>query len=73
VDLKDHYVQFRLADIYLPDAVTVTYELHSNDLLRGKVVEMSDSGEHKDAFVVVEVEEVRHHLIVPIDRIVVEE
>ena len=73
VDLRDHYVQFRLADIYLPDPVAVTYELHSNDLLRGKVVEMSDSGEHKAAFVVVAVAEVQHHLIVPVDRIVVEE
>jgi hypothetical protein len=62
-----------LADIYLPDAVSVIYELHSNDLLRGKVIEMSDSGERKGAFVVVEVEEVGHHIIVPIDRIVVEE
>jgi hypothetical protein len=73
VDLKDHYVQFRLADIHLPDPLAVIYELHSNDLLRGKVIEMSDSGEQQDAYVVVAVADIPHHMIVPVDRVMVEE
>ncbi len=73
MDLRDHFVQFRLADIYLPDPFSVTYELHSNDLVRGKVIDMSDSGERKDAFVVVAVDDIPHHMIVPVDRVTVEE
>jgi hypothetical protein len=72
VDLRDHYVQFHLADIYLPDPVTLTYELHGNDVVRGKVLEMSDSGEQADAFVVVAVDDVPHRMIVPVNRIVIE-
>lgn len=72
MDLRDHYVQFRLADIYLPDPVTVTYELHGHELIRGQVIEMSDSGDRENAFVVVKVEDVAHHMIVPVDRVIVE-
>jgi len=73
VDLKDHYVQFRLGDIFMPDAATVIYKLHSNDLLLGRVVEMSDGGERENAFVVVEVEGFRQRMVVPVDRVVVQE
>ena len=65
-------MQFRLADIYLPDPVAVVYELHCSDMLRGKVIEMSDIGELKDAFVVVAVNEFPHRMIVPVNRVVVE-
>ena len=73
VDLRDHYVQFRLGDIYLPDPLTVIYELHSNELLRGKVIEMSDSGERENAYVIVVVEDIPHRMIVPVDRVVVQD
>ena len=66
-------MQFRLGDIYLPDPLTVIYELHSNELLRGKVIEMSDSGERKGAFVIVAVDDIPHRMIVPVDRVTVEE
>lgn len=49
------------------------YELHGNDLLEGRVVDMSDSGERKEAFAVVEVERVRQFLIVPVECLVVGE
>jgi len=65
-------VQFRLADIYLPDPVTVVYELHRDDMLRGKVIEMSDVGELKSAFAVVAVDEFPYRMIVPVNRVVVE-
>jgi hypothetical protein len=73
VDLRDHYVQFRLGDIYLPDPLTLIYDLHRNQLIRGKVIEMSDSGEHEDAFVVVLVDDIPQQIIVPVDRVTVEE
>jgi hypothetical protein len=73
VDLKDQYVQFRLGDIFMPDAATLIYNLHSSDLLRGRVIEMSDSGDRENAFVVVEVEGIKHRIVVPIDRVVVQQ
>jgi hypothetical protein len=72
VDIRGQYVQFRLSDIYLPDPICVIYELHRDDLLRGKVIEMSDSGELKSAFVVVTVDDFPHRIIVPVDRVVLE-
>lgn len=49
------------------------HELHANDLLEGRVVDLSDSGELKEAFAVVEVEQVRQFLIVPVERLVTSE
>ena len=66
-------MQFRLGDIYLPDPLAVVFELHGNELLRGRVVEMSDSGEQPNAFVVVEVEGVPHRVVVPVDRVTIQD
>lgn len=71
MDLRDHHVQFRVWDIYLPDPISVLRELHGDELLSGRVIEMSDTGQEKDAFVVVEVEGIERRVIVPADRIAV--
>jgi hypothetical protein len=73
VDLLDQQVRFKVADIHTPHPLVVLYELHGNDVLEGRVVDLSDSGEQKEAFAVVEVEQVRQFLIVPVARLVVEE
>ncbi len=73
MDLKDHYVQFRLGDVFIPDAASLIYNLHSSDLVLGRVIEMSDSGDRENAFVVVEVEGITHRIVVPVDRVVVKE
>jgi hypothetical protein len=73
VDLIDQQVRFKVADIHTPHPLVVLYELHGNDLLEGRVVDLSDSGELKEAFAVVEVEQVRQLLIVPVERLVVGE
>jgi hypothetical protein len=44
-------------------------ELYGNDILQGKVLDLSDSGTAKQAFAVVEVEGVSHHVVVPMERI----
>lgn len=64
-------MQFRVCDIYLPDPSSVLRELHGNELLCGRVIEMSDTGQEKDAFVVVEVEGIERRVIVPADCIAV--
>jgi hypothetical protein len=73
VELINQHVRFKVADIHTPHPLVVLYELHGNDLLEGRVVDLSDSGELKEAFAVVEVEQVRQFLIVPVARLVTAE
>lgn len=69
MDLRDQSVQFKICDVYHPDPTQVLLDLHGDDLLTGKVVDLSDSGMQKEAFVVVEVEGIAELVIVPIERI----
>lgn len=73
MDLRNHQVRFKVADIHIPHPLVVLYELHGNDLLEGRVVDLSDCGERKEAFAVVEVERAQQFLIVPVERLVVTE
>ena len=67
--LRDRWVHFRIRDVYHPDPAQVLIELHGDDVLRGKVLDLSDSGVQVNAFVVVEVEGLRQALIVPVERL----
>jgi hypothetical protein len=69
MDLRDQRVQFKIRDVYYPDPAQVLLDLHGNDLLTGKVVDLSDSCMQKDAFAVVEVERIEELLIVLVERI----
>jgi hypothetical protein len=69
MDLRDRWVHFRICDVYHPDPAQVLIDLHGDDVLSGKVVDLSDSGMQEAAFVVVEVEGVRQAVIVPVERI----
>jgi hypothetical protein len=67
--LRDQWVHFRILDVYHPDPTQVLMDLHANDILLGKVIDLSDSGMQKDAFAVVKVEALEDPLIVPVERI----
>jgi hypothetical protein len=67
--LRNQWVQFKICDVYHPDPTIVLLALHGNDLLTGKVIDLSDSGLQKDTFVVVEVEGLEEPVIVPTERI----
>jgi hypothetical protein len=67
--LKDQRVQFKIRDVYHPDPTEVLLTLHGDDLLVGKVVDLSDSGMQRDAFVVVEVEGMAELMVVPVERL----
>lgn len=69
VDLINQYVQFKISDIYIPDPLLVLYRLHGDDLLQGRVVEMSDSGMQKETFAVVQVDGIEQLLVVPVELI----
>jgi hypothetical protein len=43
--------------------------LHGNDLLVGKVVDVSDSGSQKEAFVIVQVEGIEVLIVVPVEHL----
>ena len=62
-------VNFRICDLYLPDPATVTMDLYGKNLLQGRVIDVSDSGEAECAFVVVTVEGIEQPVVVPADRI----
>ena len=69
IDVRDQIVQGRIRDVYHPDPTQVLLDLHGDDLLTGKVVDLSDSGMQREAFVVVEVEGMAELMIVPVERI----
>jgi hypothetical protein len=69
MDLRDQWVHFKVLDIYHPEPTKVLLDLHGNDILLGKVIDLSDSGMQKDAFLVVKVEAIEEPLIVPVERI----
>jgi hypothetical protein len=70
MDLRDQRVQFKIRDVYHPNPMKILLHLHGVDLLIGKVVDLSDRGMAKDAFVVVEVESIEALVIVAAGRIV---
>ena len=69
MDLRNRWVRFKVLDIYYPDPTKVLTDLHGNDILTGKVLDLSDSGMQKDAFIVVKVEGIEEPVIVPVERI----
>lgn len=50
------WVQFRIKDVYIPEPAQILMELHGKDVLQGKIIDLSDSETHSEAFAVVEVE-----------------
>lgn len=69
MDLRNRWVNFRIRDVYIPDPQDVLNQLYGDDLLQGKVVDVSDAGTGESTFVVVEVEGLQQPVIVPVPRI----
>jgi hypothetical protein len=69
MDFRDQWVRFKICDVYHPDPTHILLDLHGNDLLVGKVVDVSDSGSQKEAFVIVKVEGIAATIIVPVERL----
>ena len=68
--LKGRYVRFKVRDIHLPEPTSVLHELHDEQELRGKVVDLSDTGRAKgSAFAVVKVPRLRRPCIISVDRL----
>ena len=69
MDWRDQWVHFKISDIYHPDPATVLTALHGNDLLTGKVIDLSDSGMQKEVFAIIKVKGIEELLVVPVERI----
>ena len=69
MDWINRRVHFKIRDVYHPDPIKILTDLHGDDLLTGKILDLSDSGMQKNAFAVIEVEEIQELLVVPIERI----
>jgi hypothetical protein len=68
--LKGRTVRFRVRDIYHPDADAILHELHDNDQLKGRVLDLSDTAQSAGSpFVVVKVPRLRRECLVPVDRL----
>ena len=62
-------VRFKLADVVCPDTEQVLAKLIDSLEVSGKVVFLSDSGDEKSRFAIVEVNGIMCPLIVPVDEI----
>lgn len=69
MDWINQRVHFKIRDVYHPNPTKIMTDLHSNDLLSGKIIDLSDSGMQKNAFAVIEVEGIPELLVVPIAQI----
>jgi hypothetical protein len=65
----NRWVTFRVMDVQFPDYSVIIQELHRSDILQGKVVAFSDSGEPGQAYVVVEVDGINQPVVVPLTEI----
>jgi len=69
MELRNRWVNFRIRDVYIPDPRKLLSDLYGDDLLQGRVMDVSDSGKEEEVFVVVEVEGVQEPIIVPVASI----
>jgi hypothetical protein len=63
-NVPNPWVQFRIKDIYIPEPAQVLMELHGKEELLGRVIDMSASQIHDEAFAVVEVEGLSQPVVV---------
>jgi len=69
MELKGQQVCFLVKDIYFPAPGAVLDELHRDDVMSGRVVEVSDSGHDPQAYVVVKVNALSDPVVVPVERL----
>ena len=67
--MQNSWVNFRIRDAYVPEPVQILMELHGEDLLQGKIIDMSDSDSQDEQFAVVEVERLSQPVVVPMKHL----
>ena len=69
LSLRNRLVHFKICDVYFPDPKDVSIALHADDILQGKVIDLSDSGNQEFAYAVIEIEGIDQPVIVAVERI----
>jgi hypothetical protein len=68
--LKGRTVRFLVRDVYLPEPTSILHELHDDEELTGKVLDLSDSAYVEGSpFVVVKVAGLQRPCVVSVDRL----
>jgi hypothetical protein len=68
-NVRNSLVNFRICDAYVPEPLQILMELHGEDLLHGKIIDVSESGSQGEQFVVVEVERLAQPVVVPMKHV----
>ncbi len=69
MDIKNRWVHFRIRDVYIPEPQQLLVTLHGEDLLQGRVIEISEGAGMTQSYAVVEVEGLKHPVIVPAEHV----
>jgi hypothetical protein len=67
--VSNRWVNFKIKDVRVPEPVEILMKLHGDDLLQGRIIQLSDSGFEQEAFAAIEVEGLAQPVVVPIDSI----
>lgn len=68
--LRDHLVNFRVCDVYLPAPEEVMETLYGANVLQGVVLDITTGSFRREAFAVIRVEGMGRCLIVPVEKII---
>jgi hypothetical protein len=63
------WVKFRINDAYVPEPAQILADLHGEDFLQGKLIDISQSASQAEAFGVVEVEGLSQPVVVAMKNI----
>jgi hypothetical protein len=66
---RNRLVNFRILDVLHPEPGQLLRELHGEDLLQGLVVDVSHGASPEANFVVVQVDELRHPVVVAANHV----
>ena len=69
MNLKNRWVHFRIRDVYLPSPQELLDGLYDDQILQGRVMDLSDNGSPDEVFVVVEVDGTANPVIIPAKNI----
>ena len=69
LELKQRLVHFRVCDLWHPEPREVLEQLHGDDLLQGRVLDVSSGGDRAAMFAVIEVPGIGSPVVVAVDRI----
>jgi len=68
--LLNRFVRFKVSDVTIPAPQEVVTELYGEDIVLGKVVDITESGTQAQTFIVVKVESMKDFLILPAEKVI---